>query len=218
VGSSPVDCLRKLTPSGQTSVEFNNYAILREDFCERLRAVFGGTRTAMNSLNYGESMKKVPKSQGFTLIELMIVVAVIGVLASIAIPQYQTYISRAQVTRVMSEVGALKTAVEICVVEGRTTLGAGNMQCDPGATGSSLMTMPAANGAAPTLGELPAGAGVPVVTFPAAGGQTAVMTATFGNSAAAALAGQTLTWQRSTGGNWTCLSSVPVPFKAPQCS
>lgn len=182
-------------------------------------AVFGGTRTAIDSPNQGESMKKAKeKDQGFTLIELMIVVAVIGVLASIALPQYQTYISRAQVTRVMSEVGALKTAVETCVVEGRTRVGAGNMQCDPGATGSSLMTMPAANGAAPTLGELPVGTGVPAVTFPAAGDQTAVMTATFGNSAAAMLAGQTLTWQRSTAGNWTCLSSVPAPFKAPQCS
>jgi len=164
-------------------------------------------------------MKKAQEQyRGFTLIELMIVVAVIGVLASIALPQYQTYISRAQVTRVMSEVGALKTAVETCVVEGRTSVGAGNMQCDPGATGSSLMTVPAANGAAPTLGALPAGTGVPAVTFPAAGDETAVMTATFGNSAAAVLAGQTLTWQRSSTGNWTCLSSLPAAYRSAQCS
>jgi len=185
---------------------------------ERLHAVFGGTRTAMGSPSQGESMKKAQeRDQGFALIELMIVVAVIGVLASIALPQYRIYISRAQVTRVMSEVGALRTAVETCVVEGRTSVGAGNLQCDPGATGSSLMIVPAANGAAPTLGELPAGTGVPAVTFPATGDQTAVMTATFGNSAATVLAGQTLTWQRSTTGNWTCLSSVPATYKSSQC-
>ena len=162
--------------------------------------------------------KKNRKNQGFTLIELMIAVAVIGVLASIALPQYQTYISRAQVSRVMSEVAALRTVVETCVIQGRTSVGSGNLQCDPGATGSSLMTAPEANGAAPSLAELPAGTGVPAVTFPAAGDQVAVMTATFGNAAAVVLAGQTLTWQRSATGSWTCISNVPIQFRSAQCS
>lgn len=164
-------------------------------------------------------MKKISKkNQGFTLIELMVVITTIGILASIALPQYQIYMSRAQVTRVMSEIAALRTAVETCVIQGRTSVGSGDLQCDPGATGSSLMTMPAANGAAPTLTELPVGTGVPAVTFPAAGDQVAVMTATFGNAAAAVLVGQTLTWQRSATGIWTCSSSVPATFKSSQCS
>ena len=51
--------------------------------------------------------------QGFTLIELMIVVAIISILAAIAIPQYQTYIVRSQVSRAVSESGSIKTIVEI---------------------------------------------------------------------------------------------------------
>ncbi|RMF95564.1 MAG: pilin [Gammaproteobacteria bacterium] len=54
-------------------------------------------------------MKKV--EQGFTLIELMIVVAIIGILAAIAIPAYQDYTIRAQVSEGLSLASAAKTAV-----------------------------------------------------------------------------------------------------------
>ena len=52
--------------------------------------------------------------QGFTLIELMIVVAIIGILAAVAIPQYQNYVIKSQVTRAIAEASDLKTAVEPC--------------------------------------------------------------------------------------------------------
>lgn len=57
-------------------------------------------------------MKNVRKQKGFTLIELMIVVAVIGVLAAIAVPQYQSYVKKGALGSALASATAYKTNVE----------------------------------------------------------------------------------------------------------
>lgn len=88
---------------------------------------------------------KMKKQSGFTLIELMIVVAIVAILAAIALPAYQTYTQKAKFTEVVSATGPYKTAIEVCVqTNGYTTLD-GTTNCNQGTKGVPA-NITAANG------------------------------------------------------------------------
>ena len=86
-------------------------------------------------------MRKV--QQGFTLIELMIVVAIIGILAAIAIPQYQNYITRAKWADAVTSVGSLKVAIAECAQNNNNVI---TGTCD-----STTLLAPFGGGTAPTV-------------------------------------------------------------------
>ena len=114
-------------------------------------------------------MKQVQK--GFTLIELMIVVAIIGILAAVAIPQYQDYTTRSRWATVITELAQLRSAVSTCLQVSGGDPSACNSEAELGLPASTFpldvgnitvggtaqkvrLAAPTAAGAGPTGGTL----------------------------------------------------------------
>lgn len=123
------------------------------------------------------------KHHGFTLIELMIVVAVIGIIAAISIPSYTGQVMKSQVNRAVGELAAYKSAVEERLVQG-----AAIDNSDIGYSPSSLTT------------------GVPAIDIavvnPDGSGHIQV---TMGGNAHGDLVGVVIRMERSVAGNWQCV-------------
>ena len=122
-------------------------------------------------------------SEGFTLIELMIVIAIVGILASLSIPVYQGYLSKTQISRAVSELGHYKTNLEDAI-------------------GSSKPVNNAAIGYIPS-GITTADMATDIATLnPDGSGHLQV---TMGGNAHPNVTGVIVQFQRTADGQWSCL-------------
>ncbi|WP_275691811.1 pilin [Psychrobacter glaciei] len=157
------------------------------------------------------TQKRHPMTQsGFTLIEILIVVAIIGILAAIAIPQYQIYLGKAQATRVINEMGQLRLSVEECLQTGITNIGVGRNECDPRASASNLIV-----GGSQVGVVLPNNMGVAKLSSPLT--LTTNIVGIISTQVTPTIAGKKVQWLRSNDGSWNCSSNIAPVYLPTSC-
>ena len=129
------------------------------------------------------------RSTGFTLIELMIVVAIIGILAAIAIPAYQDYTVRAKVTELINMAGVCKTSVaEFYQAKAKMPPTTADAGCPDNATANAKSPI-INNGAI----EVPSDGGLRSQLIASASGTSLIFTPLCGSPATPACNGEALT-------------------------
>jgi type IV pilus assembly protein PilA len=139
-------------------------------------------------------MKKV--QQGFTLIELMIVIAIIGILAAIALPAYQDYIVRSRVSEAIVALDAAK----VTVAENAANVQSFSLGYNPGQPTQNILNTPVIS---PTTGA------ITVVTTAKAGSMTIVLTPYDGTAGTALSTTQAPSNQIV----WVCTSTPTTSWK-----
>ena len=155
-------------------------------------------------------MNSYHSQAGFNLIELMIVIAIIGILSTIAISQYQVYVGKSQVLRIIAETSNVKNSIEYCLMENKKQIGTGVGQCNPAISASPFIT-----GASQVGTTLPSGTGVAQITNPLT--INTHITAEISNKVIPKIKTKKVSWQRNNNGVWQCMSNIAPEYLPLTC-